>query len=51
MEQLPREVVESPSLDVFQKRADGSTEGRGLVGKLGGRLMIGLEDLRGLFQP
>jgi len=29
---LPREVVESPSLEVFKKRCRGGTSGHGLVG-------------------
>ena len=28
-----------------------STEGRGLVSNIDGRWMVGLDDLRGLFQP
>ena len=46
---LPREVVESPSLEVFKKHVDwlfGTWFSRhGGVG-----WMVGLDDLRGLFQ-
>jgi len=47
---LPREVVESPSLEVFKKRVDVALwiwfSRHGGVG-----WMVGLHDLRGLFQP
>jgi len=48
---LPREVVESPSLEVFEKTVSllhfGTWFGRsGGVG-----LLLGFDDLRGLFQP
>ena len=44
---LPREVMESPSLEVFKNRADvalNDVDG-------GDGLWVGLNDLRGLFQP
>ena len=48
MAQLPREVVQSPPLEVFQNRVDVAL--RDVVsGHGGGRLMVGLGDLSGLF--
>jgi len=46
---LPREVVESLSLEVF-KNCKHCTKEHGLVGHIGGRWTVGLSDLRGLFQ-
>jgi len=46
---LPREVEESPSLEVFRKRGDVAL--RHMVsGHGGGVSIVGLDDLRGLFQ-
>ena len=48
--QLPSEVVQSSSLEVFQNRVDVAL--RDVVsGHGGGGLLVGLGDLRGLFQP
>ena len=51
MAQLPREVVQSPSLGVFQNRVDVAL--RDVVSGHGGHteLTVGLGDLRGLSQP
>ena len=50
MAQLPREVVQSPSLEVFKNHVDMAL--RDVVsGHGGGGLVVGLDDLRGLFQP
>ena len=46
---LPREAVESLSGGV-QELFRCCTEGDGLVGNIGGRWMVGLDDLGGLFQ-
>ena len=47
---LPREVVESPSLEVFNSRVDLAL-GDMVSGHGGDGLMVGVGDLRGLFQP
>ena len=50
MAQLPREVVQSPSLEAFRNRVDVVL--RDVVsGHGGGGLLVGLGDLGGLFQP
>ena len=47
---LPREVVGSPSLEVFKNHVD--VAGRDAVsGYSGDGLIVGLDDLSGLFQP
>jgi len=46
---LPREAVESPSLEVFKKHLDVFTEGHGLVGNTGSGCTVGLDGLGGLF--
>ena len=46
---LPKEVVEPLSLEVFRNRGDVAL--RDTVGNTDGRWMVGLGDLRGLFQP
>ena len=48
---LPREVVESPTLEVFTERFGCCVEGYGLMRTIGDRWMVGLDDLIGLFQP
>ena len=47
---LSREVVESPFLEVIKKCVDAALRDV-VVGNTGGRWMVGLDDLRGLFQP
>jgi len=48
--QLSREMVQSPSLEVFQNRVDVALKDV-VSGHGGGGLEVGLDDLRGLFQP
>ena len=50
MAQLPREVVQSPSLEAFQSRVAVALRDVG-SGYGGGGLLVGLGDLSGLFQP
>jgi len=50
LEELLR-VVESLSLVVFKERVGVVLNGCGLEGNISSRWMVGLDDLRGLFQP
>jgi len=49
-QRLPREVVKSLSLEVFKSHGDVALKDV-VSGHGGGGLMVGLDDLRGLFQP
>ena len=49
---LPFVMVQSPCVQVgVQEPCGCGTEGCGLVGNIGIRWMVGLDDLSGLFQP
>ena len=48
---LPREAVESPSLEVFKKRVGVALRDTVSGHRGGGLLMVVLDDLSGLFQP
>ena len=47
---LPMEVVQSLSLEVFESRVDVALKDM-VSGHGGGRLVVGRDDLRSLFQP
>ena len=49
LEQTAQEIVESSSLDVFKRCVDGVFRFSGRLGSA--RLVVGLDDLRGIFQP
>ena len=46
---MPRDVVESPSLEVFEERVDVALKDT-VSGHGGDELMVGLDDLNGFFQ-
>ena len=48
---LPREVMESPSLEVFKGRVNIALRDMVELGTVSVRSMVGLDDLQGLFQP
>ena len=48
---LPGEVMKSPSLELFKERVDVVLRDMVLWATFGGTWMVGLDDLRGLFQP
>ena len=50
LHRLHVEVVQSPSLEVFQNRVDVALKDV-VSGHGGGGLLVGLDDLRALFQP
>ena len=48
---LPREVIESPSIEGLYAKCRCSIWECGLLGNIGGRWAADLYDLRGFFQP
>ena len=48
---LPRAVVESPSLEGFKSQIDPALRDLVELRMVSVRSMVGLDDLRGLFQP